>query len=36
MVESRRYRRDRHELPAMLRRSGQEAQDTVAAALTAS
>lgn len=28
MVESRRYRRDRHELPATLRRSGQEAQDT--------
>ena len=28
MVESRRYRRDRHELPATLRRSGQDAQDT--------
>jgi ChaB len=30
MVESRRYRRDHHELPATLRRSGQEAQDTKA------
>ena len=28
MVESRRYRRDGQELPATLRRSCQEAQDT--------
>ena len=28
MLESRRYRRDRSELPATLRRSCQEAQDT--------
>lgn len=28
MVESRRYRRHGQELPATLRRSGQEAQDT--------
>jgi hypothetical protein len=28
MVESRRYRRDHHELPATLRRSCQDAQDT--------
>jgi ChaB len=27
MVESRRYRRHRHELPATLRRSGQDAQE---------
>ena len=28
MLESRRYRRDGSELPATLRRSGQQAQDT--------